>query len=104
MKTTNSILRHRTSMSLTLRAPAMVLGVSLLCASLGRDLLAQTVATGLLRPAKIIQSPLGNLLVAEVGTVVANTSRISIIDAAGNRRTLIDGLPSATSAANMLSG
>jgi hypothetical protein len=64
----------------------------------------QTVATGLLRPAKIIQSPLGNYLVAEVGTAVTNTSRISIIDAEGNRRTLISGLPSATSAANMLSG
>ena len=91
-------------MSLTRRAPAMVLGVSLLCASLAGDLLADTVASGLLRPAKIIQSPLGNLLVAEVGTVTPNSSRVSILDAEGNRRTLIDGLPSARSAANTLSG
>ncbi len=64
----------------------------------------QTIATGLLRPAKMVQSPIGNYLVAEVGTATLNSSRISIIDAAGNRRTLIDGLPSANSAANTLSG
>ena len=84
-----------------------MLAVSLLCTVLAVSLQAQTpqtVATGLLRPAKIIQSPLGNYLVAEVGTAVTNTSRISIIDEGGNRRTLISGLPSATSAVNMLSG
>lgn len=107
MKKLNSRPIHRTSKSLTSRAQSMVLGVSLLCASLAGNLMAQTpqtVATGLLRPAKIIQSPLGNLLVAEVGTAVPNTSRISIIDAEGNRRTLIDGLPSANNAVNVLAG
>ncbi len=65
---------------------------------------AQVIAAGLSRPAKIIQSPLGNYLVAEVGTAARNSSRVSIIDTDGNWRTLIDGLPSANSAANVLSG
>ena len=82
---------------------------ALACAILTSPLLAQTappqiIATGLLRPAKIVQSPLRNFLVAEVGTAAINSSRVSIIDAEGNRRTLLDGLPSALSAANTLSG
>jgi hypothetical protein len=107
MKQFNSRSIHRASKSLKYRARTIVLGGALLCASLAGNLTAQTpqtVATGLLRPAKIIQSPLGNMLVAEVGTAAPNTSRISIIDADGNRRTLIDGLPSANNAVNVLSG
>lgn len=72
--------------------------VCVLCAFMGGSLPAQTpqtVASGLRRPAKIIQSPLGNYLVAEAGTTAAqNIARVSIVDAQGARRTLIDGLPS----------
>jgi hypothetical protein len=51
-------------------------------------------ATGLKAPTKIIVSPKGNLLVGEAGSG-PNSGRISIIDATtGNRRTLVDGLPS----------
>jgi hypothetical protein len=50
-------------------------------------------ATGLRAPVKIIITPKGNLLVGEAGSG-PNTGRISIIDPSGNRRTLIDGLPS----------
>ncbi|MEW6212086.1 MAG: ScyD/ScyE family protein [Acidobacteriota bacterium] len=50
-------------------------------------------ATGLKAPTKIISTPAGNLLVAEAG-MGQNTGRISIIDPSGNRRTLLDGLPS----------
>jgi hypothetical protein len=59
------------------------------------------------RPAKAIQTPLGNLLVSEVGAAASpvNSGRVSIVDAKGNRRTLVDGLPSApTNAANSPSG
>jgi hypothetical protein len=55
----------------------------------------ETFATGLLAPSKIIQSPLGNFIVAEGGPEVPNNGRVSIVDQQGNRRTLIDGLPSA---------
>ncbi|HEX4667175.1 MAG TPA: ScyD/ScyE family protein [Chthoniobacterales bacterium] len=37
----------------------------------------------------------GNLLVAESGDATAGSGRISIVDPSGNRRTLLDGLPSA---------
>ncbi len=50
-------------------------------------------ATGLRGPNKIIVSPKGNLLVTESGNG-PNTGRISILDLSGNRRTLLDGLPS----------
>ena len=60
---------------------------------------AQTTSVftgGLSLPAKIMLTPGGNLLVTEtVG--VPNRGRISIIDPYGNRRTLIDGLPSGIS-------
>lgn len=54
------------------------------------------IATGLLGPAKIIQTPLGNFLVAEVGMPdETNSARVSIVDRNGNRRTVLEGLPSA---------
>jgi hypothetical protein len=51
------------------------------------------------RPAKLALTPLGNLLVAEARPAEApqNTGRISIVAPGGNRRTLIDGLPSSPS-------
>ncbi|MDP9337261.1 MAG: ScyD/ScyE family protein [Acidobacteriota bacterium] len=53
------------------------------------------LASDLRAPTKIILSPNGNLLVAEQGNG-PNTGRISIIDPnSGERRTLLDGLPSA---------
>jgi hypothetical protein len=86
----------------------LALAISMLAASASGSLRAQSgvqlTAAGLDRPAKIVQSPLGNYLVAEVGTAFPNSSRVSILDAGGNRRTLVDGLPSANSAANVLSG
>lgn len=52
------------------------------------------VASGLRTPVKLISTQHGNLLVAEMG-FGPNTGRISIVDpATGNRRTLLDGLPS----------
>jgi hypothetical protein len=74
-------------------------GVFLLCAG---SLQAQTpcpgistFATGLAAPSKIIQTPRGNFIVSEAGPPVPNHGRVSIVDQEGNRRTLLDGLPSA---------
>ena len=62
-------------------------------------------AVELQRPSKLVLTPLGNLLVAEVGTATpVNSSRVSIVDAGGNRRTLIEGLPSAINAVNLPTG
>ena len=55
----------------------------------------ETFATGLLAPSKIIQTPRGNFIVAEGGPEVPNSGRVSIVDKHGERRTLIEGLPSA---------
>lgn len=52
-------------------------------------------ATGLAAPSKLIQTPCGNFIVAEGGPEIPNHGRVSIVDQHGNRRTLLDGLPSA---------
>lgn len=49
---------------------------------------------GLQGPSKLVQTPLGNLIVAETGTPAPNSARVSIVDLSGNRRTLLEGLPS----------
>jgi hypothetical protein len=55
----------------------------------------EVFATGLAAPSKLVQSPLGNFIVSEGGPQVPNHGRVSIVDQAGVRRTLIEGLPSA---------
>ena len=62
---------------------------------------AQTTSVltaGLSRPTKIMLTPQGDLLVTETSGA-PNSGRVSIIDRNGNRRTLIDGLPSGISPA-----
>ncbi len=72
--------------------------VALTIALSGVSVTAQTISvltTGLKRPAKVIRTELGNLLVAEEG-FGTHDGRISIINPqTGGRRTLLDGLPSA---------
>jgi len=53
-----------------------------------------TLVADLFRPLGIAQSNLGNLLVSESGTFTPHSGRVSIVDPAGLRRTLLDGLPS----------
>jgi hypothetical protein len=52
----------------------------------------------------IVQSNTGNLLVTESGSPVPNTGRISIVDLGGNRRTLLNGLPSGINDVGGVSG
>jgi hypothetical protein len=56
-----------------------------------------TVLSDLREPIGSVLSDEGNLLIAESGDGDLNSGRISIVDASGNRRTLLDGLPSAAS-------
>src|SRR6476659_10927154 len=61
---------------------------------------APNLTSGLHAPSKIIFSTKGSLLVAEQGSGT-NNGRISLIDPdTGQRRTLLDGLPSAFAAPN----
>jgi hypothetical protein len=59
-------------------------------------------ASGLNRPIKIIDTKTGHFLVSESGTATPNSGRISIFDSTGDRRTLIDGLPSGLSMGSAL--
>ncbi len=54
-----------------------------------------TVLSGLRLPVGTALTDHGHLLVAESGDGTPNSGRISIVDRSGNRRTLIDGMPSA---------
>ena len=78
------------------------LAFTVICACSSAPLVAQapcpaveTLATGLIAPSKIIQTPRGDFIVAEGGPQVPNNGRVSIVDQNGVRRTLLDGLPSA---------
>ncbi len=62
------------------------------------------LTSGLQIPLGITQSDQGNLIVSETGTNVPNKGRISIVDLNGNRRTLLDGLPSGINDVNEPSG
>ncbi|HSE24807.1 MAG TPA: ScyD/ScyE family protein [Pyrinomonadaceae bacterium] len=62
------------------------------------------VIVGLRQPLGATLTNQDNLLVSETGTVALHSGRISIVDAKGNRRTLLDGLPSAINDVNEPSG
>lgn len=72
---------------------SLVVSVLLLA---GVDARAQCteVVSDLRTPLGITQSNQRNLIVSETGTGESDTGRISIVDRSGNRRTLLDGLPS----------
>ena len=53
------------------------------------------ILSDLKQPIGSLLTTQGNLLVAESGDATAGSGRISIVDPSGNRRTLLDGLPSA---------
>ncbi len=52
------------------------------------------VLSDLREPIGSLLTDQGNLLVSESGDATAGSGRISIVDSSGNRRTLVDGLPS----------
>jgi len=54
-----------------------------------------TLTSELRRPMGMALSNQGHLIVSETGTAILHSGRISILRTAGNRQTLIDGLPSA---------
>src|SRR5438445_9897206 len=76
-------------------ALAVLLTFTLTSVSVKAQCPTTVLASDLRAPTKIIMSKNGNLLVAEQGSG-PNTGRISILDpSSGERRTLLDGLPSA---------
>ena len=74
-------------------------------AEAGAQCAVAELTSGLRFPLGISLSNQGNLLVSETGTLgVVHSGRISILDRSGNRRTLLDGLPSATNDVNEPAG
>jgi len=79
----------------TLTALAVLLPFTLTTVGVKAQCPTTVLASDLRAPTKIILTQNGNLLVAEQGNG-PNTGRISILDpSSGDRRTLLDGLPSA---------
>ena len=77
---------------------SLILGTSVALLSTAPTLAqCSDVVTGLREPLGIAQSNQDNLIVSETGTLgVLHSGRISIVSPEGGRRTLLDGLPSAT--------
>jgi hypothetical protein len=64
-----------------------------------------TTLTGDLQgPSKLVQSNVGNLIVAETGTPAPNSGRVSIVGLDGSRRSLLEGLPSGRNSNGDFSG
>ena len=92
MKSNKSNLFASVGFSLILGAAIALLSVA---AAMGQ---CSEVVSGLRLPLSAIQSNQNNLIASEGGTLgVLDSGRISIVDTQGSRRTLIAGLPSATS-------
>lgn len=87
------------------RVMAAALAIAVALSGEARAQCTTQLTAGLRMPLGIALSNQGNLLVSETGTTGAlHSGRISIIDTDGVRRTLLDGLPSATNDVNESSG
>lgn len=82
----------------------LALAVSLLVTAARATAQCSEVTSGLRAPLGTALTNKGNLLVSETGTTALHSGRISIVDPSGNRRTLLDGLPSAINDVNEPSG
>src|SRR5262245_14207958 len=79
---------------------SFVISVTLLANAVGASAQCTQLIAGLRQPLGTALTNQGNLLVSESGARIlpgttARPGRISIVDPSGNRRTLLDGLPSA---------
>lgn len=89
-----------------IQRPALALAsvaVMLLATAVVRAQCTQLIG-GLHEPLGSALTNQGNLLVSESGTGAQGSGRISIVDPSGNRRTLLDGLPSALNDVHQPSG
>jgi DNA-binding beta-propeller fold protein YncE len=72
----------------------MLLAILLVPLNIYAQCPGSSLTNGLQGPSKLIQTPLGNLIVAEVGIPAPNSGRVSIVGLDGSRRSLLEGLPS----------
>ena len=85
-------------------ASTLALALTLFVLNVTASAQCSDVTSGLRQPLGATLTNQDNLLVSETGTVALHSGRISIVDASGVRRTLLDGLPSAINDVNEPSG
>jgi len=85
-------------------ASTLALALTLFVLNVNVSAQCADVTFGLRQPLGSTLTNQNNLLVSETGTVALHSGRISIVDSSGNRRTLLDGLPSAINDVNEPSG
>ena len=90
--------------TLRLCGRSITLCLSLLLLAVAVSAQCSDVTLGLREPLSSSLTNQGNLLVSETGNAALHSGRISIVDPLGNRRTLIDGLPSAINDVNEPAG
>jgi hypothetical protein len=90
--------------TLKLLGRTVTLCLSLLLLAVSVSAQCSDVTSGLREPLSSALTNQGNLLVSETGTAAPHSGRISLLDPLGNRRTLIDGLPSAINDVNEPAG
>jgi hypothetical protein len=91
-RTTNNKKRLHLIHSLT---SVLVLITAFLLGAVRAQAQCTTILSDLREPIGSGLTDQGNILISESGTVEAHTGRLSLVDRDGNRRTLLDGLPSA---------
>ena len=86
--------RRRTSVSAGVALVILLSQLVTLASAEAQVCPGTTLISDLRRPMGLALSNQGNLLVSETGTTTLHSGRISIVDPSGNRRTLLDRLPS----------
>src|ERR1044072_8906472 len=98
---------HEQTISSIFRFITLVISLLLLTGSVSAqcpDPPTDTFATNLRAPLSSALTNQGNILISETGNTTLRSGRISILDQLGNRRTLLDGIPSAINDVNEPAG
>jgi len=83
-------MKTKTLRALTLTGLCLVLSL----AAIEARAQCPPIVSGLREPLGVALTNQGNLLVSETGTIPPDSGRISIVEPNGQRRTLLQGLPS----------
>ena len=98
---------HEQNISSIFRLITLVISLLILTGSVSAqcpDPPTDTFATNLRAPLSSALTNQGNILISETGNTTLRSGRISILDQLGNRRTLLDGIPSAVNDVNEPAG
>jgi hypothetical protein len=94
-RSSNNMNRQLPGIFASIKFSLALAAATILLAGVQANAQCTEVTTGLRQPLGTALTNKGNLLVSETGTTNRNSGRISIVEPNGNRRTLLDGVPSA---------